>query len=103
VLRFLTRAFKTHDYFELLQAFLNVVLNVRAPPFDARVCTCTVVRELLTWRWALQVHGDTITGSDVLLAQAQKLAVAQKESWKRLEGLFHNNLCLIGFFSGLQT
>jgi len=63
------------DY-ELVQAYLNVFLKY---------------------------HMDTIAKNTELLPFAESLREKQRESWLRLQNLFHNNLCLVQFFSSIQT
>jgi len=66
----------TNQDFEILQAYLNVLLKY---------------------------HGDLIIESPELQPKLQKLKRKQQESWARLQTMFQNSLCLIRYFSGLQT
>jgi len=63
------------DY-ELVQAYLNVFLKY---------------------------HMDTIAKNTELLPLVESLREKQRESWIRLQNLFHSNLCLVQFFSSIQT
>eukprot|EP01116_Phalansterium_solitarium_P020898 TRINITY_DN6332_c0_g1_i1.p1 TRINITY_DN6332_c0_g1~~TRINITY_DN6332_c0_g1_i1.p1 ORF type:complete len:134 (-),score=43.42 TRINITY_DN6332_c0_g1_i1:184-585(-) len=51
----------------------------------------------------LKYHGETIIDTAGLLELAKQLRQKQREHWLRLETLCQNNLCLIKYFSGIQT
>ena len=51
----------------------------------------------------LSVTGDAIMADGALRAKAKALLAAHKAGWGRLEPLLAHNLCLVKFFSSLQT
>jgi len=66
----------TNRDYELTQAFLNILLKY---------------------------HTDSITNNEELVQLIRSLKTTQRESWLRLQSMFHNSLCLVRFFSGIQS
>lgn len=76
LMKFVIGAIRTNASFEVIEAVLNVFLKV---------------------------HGDVIIREPALQELAKEIRQEQTQSWQRLQDLLHQNLCLISFFSNLQT
>ena len=50
----------------------------------------------------LKLHGDLIADSPALLQQIEIVFQVQREGWKHLQELLHNNLCMVRYFSKIQ-
>jgi len=50
----------------------------------------------------LKIHGDLIPKEPELTKLSEKIKKKQEQAWNRLQNMFHNSLCLIRFFSGIQ-
>jgi hypothetical protein len=50
-----------------------------------------------------QAHGEVMVEQEHLVADLKRLREAQRQSWARLESLFHHNLCLVAYFQNIQT
>jgi len=51
----------------------------------------------------LKHHGEIISKNPELFPLLDSLKGKQRETWTRLQTMFHNSLCLVKFFSGIQT
>ena len=52
---------------------------------------------------ALQVHADTILGSDELAACAERLSARLAATWQRLGGLLQSCSCMVGLLGNTQA
>ena len=48
----------------------------------------------------LKLHGEVIASNSELTHLLAEIKKKEEHEWKRLEGLFHNTLCLLDFFAG---
>jgi U3 small nucleolar RNA-associated protein 21 len=76
VMKFILAAIRTNASFEVIESILNVFLKV---------------------------HGDVVAREASLQELAKEIRREQSQSWSRLQDLMHQNLCLISYFSNLQT
>lgn len=51
----------------------------------------------------LKAHGEVMVEQEHLQNDLKRLREAQRQSWARLESLFHHNLCLVAYFQNIQT
>jgi U3 small nucleolar RNA-associated protein 21 len=51
----------------------------------------------------LQVHRETLSQSTELSAFLTEIKAAHEKLWSKLQKLYHNNICLLSFFSNIQT
>jgi hypothetical protein len=69
----------------------------------AHVHTRTHVFHRVLYRCArTQVYGDLIAGDSELRAALGRVRPIARDSWAALQALMQQNLCLIGYFSGIQ-
>lgn len=78
-LRFILYLLKKKCNFEIAQSLFNVFLKVQGTQFAYAIEKDKEMEEL-----------------------AIQLEQAQTETWDHLQGLFHNNLCLLSYFNNLQ-
>eukprot|EP00898_Chlorokybus_atmophyticus_P000527 jgi/Chlat1/1475/Chrsp12S02073 len=74
-LKFIDDASGTNREYELVQAFLSLVLKI---------------------------HGNTIAGNERLRGHLNRLKQRQAAAWSRLDSLFNSTRCLLAFFSSTQ-
>lgn len=79
VLRFILDQLQRNINYEMAQALLNVMLKHQGDAI------------------AIAMESD-----EQIKALFEQIEIAQRAGWDRLQGLFHSNLCLLGYFSNLQ-
>lgn len=73
-------------------------------PIVSHPCQCipsTLPQAIL--QVALQVHADTILGSDELGAAAERLQARLATTWLRLDGLLQSCRCMVGLLGNMQA
>lgn len=78
-LRFILDQLQRNINYEMAQALLNVMIKHQGEAIAIAMESDEQIRNLF-----------------------EQIEVAQKAGWERLQGLFHSNLCLLGYFSNLQ-
>jgi U3 small nucleolar RNA-associated protein 21 len=76
IIKFLVTELKANTFFEIVQAVMSVFLKV---------------------------HADVLAQDEQLVGLSRELKEHQEASWNKLQSLFHQNLCLITYFSNIQT
>jgi hypothetical protein len=54
------------------------------------------------YAFLIQVHGEAIIGVPQLQSKAQSIMLRQAETWGKLDELFQNVRCMIGFVANTQ-
>jgi U3 small nucleolar RNA-associated protein 21 len=76
IMKFLLTQLKANSFFEIAQAVMAVFLKA---------------------------HAEVLAQDEALVTMVNELKEQQQACWSRLQTLFHQNLCLITYFSNIQT
>jgi hypothetical protein len=79
----------------LISVVVDLHMRHRDRPHNHR---CVVYAHIGT-----QIHSEVLVTYPPLVARLAELRTLQQTLWTRLEGRFHNSLCLVQFLSNLQV
>uniref|UniRef100_A0A6B2KXS5 Uncharacterized protein n=1 Tax=Arcella intermedia TaxID=1963864 RepID=A0A6B2KXS5_9EUKA len=124
--RFITlleKADKTKNYGEFLQEVLSmsptaIDFEIRSLNPDNDFFELKLVMQWLKWQLESNFHydlvqaflavflreqGNLIRSDNTLRAMAKEILELQKKTWKMMQDMLRNNLCLLNFFQNIQT